>query len=85
MPALYYYRDSHGNEVDLLVPEGRTLHAAEIKSAHTFSDRLLQGLRKFRAQSGCTGRTMLIYNGERCKLSDGVEAVPFGQASRLIG
>ena len=84
MPALYYYRDSHGNEVDLLVPEGRTLQAAEIKAAHTYSDRLLQGLRKFRAQAGSPGRTMLIYNGEGRKLSDGVEAVPFQQAARLI-
>jgi uncharacterized protein len=85
MPALYFYRDSHGNEVDLLAPEGRTLHAAEIKSASTFSDRLLQGLRKFRSRTESTGRTLLIYNGKGYQLSDGVEAVPFRWASRLIG
>lgn len=85
MPALFFYRDSRGNEIDLLAPEGRTLHAAEIKSAGTFSARLLRGLRKFRSRTGSTGRTLLIYNGEPCKLSDGVEAVSFRQASRLIG
>ncbi len=85
MPRLYFYRDSHGNEVDLLAPEGRTLHVAEIKSASTFSDKLLQGLRRFRSRMDCTGRALLIYNGEPCKLSDGVEAIPFRQASELIG
>lgn len=32
---LYFYRDSEGNEVDLLMPIGRQLHAIEIKAGAT--------------------------------------------------
>jgi len=48
-PELYFYRDSHGNEVDLLIREGRRLVPVEIKSAATFSTDFLKGLERFRA------------------------------------
>jgi predicted AAA+ superfamily ATPase len=32
---LYFYRDSEGNEVDLLMPVGRQLHAIEVKAGAT--------------------------------------------------
>ena len=84
MAELYFYRDSNGNEVDLLAPEGRILHAAEIKSASTFSMSLLKGLRRFQHLAGSDARTMLIYNGKPKTLSDGIKAVSFRQAGHLI-
>ena len=32
---MYFYRDSEGNEVDLLLPAGAKLHAIEIKAGAT--------------------------------------------------
>src|SRR5690606_14570810 len=41
MPAnLYYYRDNHGNETDLIFESGRTLVPIEIKSAMTYHDKM---------------------------------------------
>ena len=37
LPDLYFMRDSHGNEVDILFPQGNGFIAVEIKSAGTFS------------------------------------------------
>ena len=37
IPNLYFYRDSHGNEIDLLYTGGRELIGIEIKSASTFA------------------------------------------------
>ena len=47
-PEVYFYRDSHGNEVDLLIREGGRLIPVEIKSASTFSPDFLKGLERFR-------------------------------------
>ena len=48
-PELYFYRDSNGNEVDLLVREGGVLMPVEIKSSETFSKDFLKGIERFRA------------------------------------
>jgi len=71
LPDLYYFRDTNGNEVDLVWQEGRALSAAEIKSASTFSMSQLKGLRRFRAIAPEVARTFLIFNGDSHELSDG--------------
>ena len=45
-PELYFYRDSHGAEVDLIIREGGSLTPVEIKSASTLSMDFLKGLEK---------------------------------------
>lgn len=56
---LYFYRDSEGNEVDLLMPIGRQLHAIEIKAGATVNPDYFKGLKRFDAHhpgtllSGC--------------------------------
>ena len=65
-PDFSFYRDSHGNEVDLVIREGRKLHPVEIKSAATFTEDFVKGTEKFRETVGirCTAGAVL-YNGER--------------------
>jgi uncharacterized protein len=65
-PSLYFYRDSHGNEVDLLLKKGRTFLPIEIKSAETFNNAFLQGIGRFKETVGadhCSG-AMVCYNGD---------------------
>lgn len=56
---LYFYRDSEGNEIDLLMPVGRQLHAIEIKAGGTVNPDYFKGLQRFTAHhpqalhSGC--------------------------------
>jgi len=45
---LYFYRDNHGNEVDILQESGYQLNIFEIKSAQTFTPHFLKGLDYFR-------------------------------------
>ena len=64
-PDLHFFRDSHGNEVDLLIREGRSLIAVEIKSASTFSTNFLKGLNNFNALVGSQVRQgLVLFNGE---------------------
>ena len=48
-PDVYFFRDSHGNEVDLLIREKGSLTPVEIKSAGTFSADFVKGLERFQA------------------------------------
>jgi len=63
-PEVYFFRDSNGNEVDLLIKENGQLTPIEIKSAATFSPDFVKGLKKFRAlASGRVTAGAVLYNG----------------------
>ena len=65
-PELYFFRDSHGNEVDLLIREERKLLPVEIKSSATFSPDFLKGIKMFNNLVGTRGEHgMVLYNGEQ--------------------
>ncbi len=61
---LFFYRDNHGNEVDVIQEAGAKVTAYEIKSAQTFTPHFLKGLdylRKIAPQYA--GESHLIYDG----------------------
>ena len=81
---LYFFRDSKGNEVDLLSGTGRNLFAAEIKSASTFSHKQLTGLQRFQELSHNVERGMLIYTGQNYDLSEGLYARHFSDTNTMF-
>lgn len=81
---LYFFRDSNGNEVNLVWQDNRMLSGAEIKSAATFSMKHLGGLRRFREFVPRFSRGFLLYNGAACELSDGSQALHFTHAARIF-
>jgi len=46
-PRLFFYRDSHGNEVDLIIQNGNDLVPIEIKSSQTWHSSFLKGIDYF--------------------------------------
>jgi predicted AAA+ superfamily ATPase len=64
-PRLFFYRDSHGNEVDLIIQKGDKLLPVEIKSSQTWHASFLKGIKYFekifgdRAEKGT-----VIYGGD---------------------
>ena len=65
-PEIYFFRDSHGNEVDLLIREKGKLFPVEIKSAATFSTDFVKGLKKFRSLADDrVAAEAVLYNGEQ--------------------
>jgi len=46
---MYFYRDSEGNEVDLLLPTGGKIHAIEIKAGATVNPDYFKGIKTFAA------------------------------------
>lgn len=63
-PEMYFFRDSHGNEIDLLVRENGELTPVEIKSAATFSMDFVKGLEWFQTLNLKRVRPgVVLYNG----------------------
>ena len=61
---LYFYRDNHGNEVDILQEAGYQLNLFEIKSAETFIPHFLKGLDYFKKiVPDRVGISNLVYAG----------------------
>ena len=64
-PNFYYFRDSNGNEVDLLIDQSNFMYAAEIKSSRTMNDSFFKGLNYFTALSRQKKvKSICIYGGE---------------------
>jgi uncharacterized protein len=64
-PELFFYRDTHGNEVDLVIRQARKLIPLEIKSAATFTPDFLKSINHFEEVVGerCA-RGFVLYNGQ---------------------
>ena len=64
-PDVFFFRDSHGNEIDLIVREGSILTPVEIKSAATFTTDFTKQLEWFRTLGlKNTAPGVVLYNGE---------------------
>jgi predicted AAA+ superfamily ATPase len=69
---LYFWRDSKGNEVDLIIDRGDTLEPIEVKSTSTFHPSLTDGLRNFNALRKRPGGT-LRYAGDTSFSFQGID------------
>jgi len=62
---MYFYRDSDGNEVDLLVPEGPRLRAIEIKAGATVNPDYFKGLKAFASHHpGALSGGCVVFGGD---------------------
>ncbi len=69
---LYFYRDSKGLEVDLIVDSGSIITPIEIKASATFSSDYLSGIKKFQKIAGIKSGK-LIYSGKSGNSINGIE------------
>jgi predicted AAA+ superfamily ATPase len=80
---LYFYQDSNGREIDLLLKSGRELTGIEIKSATTWNNSFKKALKLFSKNQTELSKRYVVYAGESRSFSDGVEALNFMNFSRL--
>ncbi len=77
-PDLYYFRDNHGHEVDLIVRKGHSLIPVEIKSTATFNEGLLKNIRYYQKLVGDRAPIgFLIYGGEESFVVDNIHIMSF--------
>lgn len=77
-PSIYFYRDSNGNEVDLLIKNREKYDLIEIKSSETFNTEFLKGIKSFEKEfPDLTGLKYVVYNGEDKGEINGVEILNY--------
>lgn len=77
-PSLSFWRDSTGNEVDLLKSESGVQAGYEIKSGATFSRDFFKGLNFWGALSGAdSARKSVIYAGDRAMTTSDGRVIPW--------
>lgn len=81
---LYYFRDSKGFEIDLLIPsEGRKIVPVEIKASQTYHADFAKNLLKFAEFSAECTNPAVVYSGSEEFSSGGVRFVNFKNACTL--
>jgi hypothetical protein len=74
---LYFFRDTHGHEINLLLKSGREFMGVEIKSSSTWNKSFKKELKRFSQKNNPLDKSYVVYSGEGMVFSDGVEALSF--------
>lgn len=75
---VYFYHDSHHNEIDIIIKHGNRLQPVEIKSSQTFHTDFLKQFKHFnKIYPDKTINPVLIYDGEMQQKVLGVEIINF--------
>lgn len=84
-PSCYFWRDSNGNEIDLLVEKESGLMPIEIKSGQTLTGESFVGLNKWCALAGDKAITpTLVYGGSETYLHKGVRVTGWLKSAEIL-
>ena len=79
---LFFFRDNHGLEVDLLFQQGHHLQPIEIKLSSTYSSEFGKKLRKFKELIGDRALSAeIIFTGDRAEDVNAMRLTPWPQMS----
>jgi predicted AAA+ superfamily ATPase len=81
---LYFYRDSSGFEIDLVLQDAGRLVPIEIKSTSTYHPSLVANIAKFTGLARNVLESYLVYSGEARSLSPSTSAIPFSSVSNVF-
>ncbi len=81
---LYFWRDSAGNEVDVLIEQSNTLFPIEIKSGQTLVGEFFDSVKKYTALAGdAVEQSALVYGGSQMQQREAVNVYPWQQIHKL--
>jgi predicted AAA+ superfamily ATPase len=80
---LSFWRDSTGNEVDLVIEEDQMLRVLEIKSGQTVAADFTSGLEKWRRISGTNAPAYLVYGGNSSTYRRGIRVLAWSDLDEL--
>ncbi len=84
-PAFFFWRDSNGNEVDLIVEQETKLIPIEIKSGRTLTHESFAGLEKWNTLAGTKAATpTLIYAGDESYQQKGVKIIGWKECGTIL-
>jgi len=76
--AIYFWRDSTGNEIDVLIDEGENLTPLEIKAGQTIAADFFKGIRFWKKLSDDSQqRAALVYGGDKSYIRSDTYVYPW--------
>ena len=83
---LFYWRDSKGLEIDLILEDGEELRAIEIKSGQTIAPDFFSSLKRWGKLAGQTDLpAWLIYGGDKALTNENISIVPWKNILQVLG
>jgi uncharacterized protein len=80
---LYFWRDSTGNEIDVIIDKAGKLFPVEIKSGKTVTDDYFKGLNFWSKITGAAEGVVVYAGDAQQKRSNGMEIRPWNQVGEL--
>ncbi|MEQ8417236.1 MAG: ATP-binding protein [Imperialibacter sp.] len=80
---LYFWRDSTGNEIDVIIDKAGKLYPVEIKSGKTVTDDYFKGLNFWSKITGAAEGVVVYAGDAQQKRSNGMEVRPWNQVGEL--
>lgn len=79
-PDIYFWRDSNGHEIDLLIDRGARQYPVEIKSGQTVASDFFSSLQYWRGLAGEAGHAAgLVYGGDASYKRRGVSVISWSE------
>lgn len=84
-PALYFWRDSNGNEIDCLIDYGEKIDLLEMKAGQTINRSYFKGLSTFnKLAADVISQQYLIYGGRESQKRTNVDILAWRQIGEAI-
>ena len=84
-PVFSFWRDSNGNEVDLLVDRAGTLTPIEIKAGMTLNRDYFTGLQRWTTLGGnVAGEPALVFGAMEAQQRSGMRALGWQQVNQVV-
>lgn len=80
---LFFWRDSTGIEIDVIIEQGAGLTPLEIKSGQTVTQDFFIGLQKWRKLTNEPAQEFLLYGGNEDLSRSGVEVISWKHLSKI--
>lgn len=80
---LFFWRDSSGIEIDVIIEQGAALVPLEIKSGQTVTQDFFIGLQKWRKLSDEPAQEFLLYGGNEDLSRSGVDVISWKHISKI--
>jgi len=81
---IFFWRDSQGHEVDVLIEKGQQLIPVEIKSGQTISSNYFKDLQYWQNLSHSTETSWLVYAGDQQQKRTRVSVIGWKEISQLV-
>ncbi len=77
-PSMYFWRDSNGNEIDLMIDTAGRLELIEIKAGRTINPDYFKGLRNFdKVAKEIVDKKTVIYGGDQTQVRTDLQVLPW--------